>query len=63
MELSSGELVVKAAMEAKLSGEDKNGDFTLTVARLALQTHQGGGGEHSEANCKMEAAMAWWNRR
>ena len=50
-------------MEAELSGEDWNGDFTLTVARLALQTHQGGGGEHSEANCKMEAAMAWWNRR
>ena len=36
-------------MEAKLSGEDKNGDFALTVARLAQQTHRGGKGEHSEA--------------
>ena len=24
-------------MEAELSGEDENGDFTLTVARLALK--------------------------
>ena len=37
MELSSGELAVEAAMEAKLSGEDRNDNFALTVARLALQ--------------------------
>ena len=46
MELSSGELAMKATMEAELSGEDENGDFALTVARLALLTHQGGRGEH-----------------
>ena len=59
-ELSSGELDVKAAMEAELSCEDKNGDFALTVAQacLALQTRRGGRWEHGEANCKMEAAMA-----
>ena len=38
-ELSNGELAVKAAMEAELFGEDKNGDFALTVAHLALQMH------------------------
>ena len=48
-EPSSGELVVEAAMEAELSGEDGNSDFTLTIARLVLQTHQGGRGEHGEA--------------
>ena len=42
MEPSSGELAVKAAMEAELSGEDKNGDFALTVARLALLLCRGG---------------------
>ena len=36
-EPNSGELAVKAAMEAELSGEDENGDFALIVARLALQ--------------------------
>ena len=36
MELSSGELAVEAALEAELSGEDRNNDFALTVARLAL---------------------------
>ena len=44
-EPSSGELTVKAAMEAKLSGEDENGDFALTVARLALLMRRGGRGE------------------
>ena len=38
-EPSSGELTVEAAMEAELSGGDGNGDFALTVARLAQQTH------------------------
>jgi len=37
IELSSGELAVEAAMEAELSGEDGNGDFTLTIARQVLQ--------------------------
>ena len=46
-EPSGGELAVKAAMEDELSGEDENGDFTLTVARLALLTCQGGRGEDS----------------
>ena len=36
-------------MEAELSSEDGNGDFALTVARLALQTHRGGRGEDGEA--------------
>ena len=57
-EPSGGELAVKVAMEAELSGEDENSNFALTVARLALQMHRGGRGEHGEANCKMEAAMA-----
>ena len=48
-EPSSGELAVKAAMEAELFGEDENDDFALTVARLALLTHQGGRGEHGAA--------------
>ena len=48
-------------MEAELSGEDENGDFALTVACLALQTHRGGRGEHDETNCKMEVAMVWWS--
>ena len=63
MEPSSGELTVKAAMEAELSVEDENGDFTLTVARLALLTCRGGRGEHGEANCKTKAAMAWSSGR
>ena len=50
-------------MEAELSSEDENGDFALTVARLALLTRQGGRGEHGEANYKMEAAMVWWSGR
>ena len=62
-EPSSGELAVKATMEAELSGEDENGDFALTVARLARLMHRGGRGEHGKANCKMEAAMAWWSGR
>ena len=36
-------------MEAELSSEDGNGDFTLTVARLALQAYRGGRGEYGEA--------------
>ena len=36
MEPSNGELTVKAAMEAEFSGEDENGDFAITVARLVL---------------------------
>ena len=44
-EPSGGELAVKAAMEAELSGEDENGDFALTVACLALLTCRGGRGE------------------
>ena len=63
MEPNSDELIVKAAMEAELSGEDENGDFALTIARLALLTRRGGRGEHGEANCKMEAVMAWWSGR
>ena len=60
-ELSSGELVVEAVMEVELSGEDRNDDFSLTIARLALQPHRGGRGEHGEAIYEMEAAMAWWS--
>ena len=52
---------MKVTMEAELSGEDENGDFALTVARLALLMRRGGRGEHGEANCKTEAAMAWWS--
>ena len=37
MELSNDELVMEATMEAELSGEDRNGDFALIVAHLALQ--------------------------
>ena len=44
-EPSGGELAVKAAMEAELSGEDENDDFALTVVRLALLTCRGGRGE------------------
>ena len=62
-ELSSGELAVEAAMEAELSGEDGNGDFSLTVARLALQPCRGGRGEHGKAIYEMEAAMARWSER
>ena len=62
-ELSGGELAVKAAMEAELSGEEENVEFTLTVARLALLTCRGGRGEHGEANCKTKAAMAWSSGR
>ena len=63
MEPNSDELIVKAAMEAELSGEDENGDFALTAARLALQMRQGGRGEHGEASCEMEVSMAWWSGR
>ena len=49
MELSSSELAVEAAMEAELSGNGRNGDFALTIARLALQARRGGRGEHGEA--------------
>ena len=63
MEPSSGELAVKAAMEAELSGEDENGDFALTVAHLALLMCQGGRGEHGATAGKVEAAMAWWSGR
>jgi len=62
-EPSSGELAVKAAMEAEVSGEDENGDFSLTVARLELQMRRGGRGEHDEASCEMEVAMAWCSGR
>ena len=48
-ELSGGELAVKAAMEAELSGEDENGDFALTIACLALLMYQGGIGEDDTA--------------
>ena len=60
MELSSSELAVEAAMEAELSGNGRNGDFALTIARLALQPHQGGRGECGKASCEMEVAMVWW---
>ena len=49
MELSSGELTVEAAMEAEISSEGGNNDFTLTVARLVLQPSRGGRGECSAA--------------
>ena len=62
-ELSGGELVVKAAMEAELSGKDENGGFALTIARLALLTCQGGRGEHGATTGKVEAAMARWSGR
>ena len=60
-EPSSGELAVKAIVDVELSGKDKNGDFALIVACLALQTCRGGRGEHGEANYKMEAVMARWS--
>ena len=44
-EPSGGELAVKVAMEAELSGEDENSNFALTVARLALLMRRGGRGE------------------
>ena len=50
-------------MEAELSSEDGNGDFTLTVARLVQQQCQGGRGECGKASCEMEVAMAWWSER
>ena len=55
--LSSGDLAVEAAMGAELSGEDGNGDFTLTVARPVLQSCRGGRGECGKAIGEMEAAM------
>ena len=61
MELSCGELAVEAAMEVELSDEGGKGDFTLTVAHLALQPRQGGIGEHGEAIYMMEVAMPWWS--
>ena len=63
MELNNGELAVKAAMEAELSGEDENDDFALTVVRLALLTCRGGRGEHSTITGNMEVAMVWWSGR
>ena len=59
--LSSGELTVEAAMGAEIFGEDRNGDFVLTVARPALQPRRGGRGERSEASYEMEVAMARWS--
>ena len=50
-------------MEAEISGEDGNGDFALTIARLALQPSQGGRGECGEAVGEMEAIMARWSER
>ena len=50
-------------MEAKIYGEDGNGEFALTVARLALQPCQGGRGEHSEASYEMKVVMARWSGR
>ena len=35
MQTQQRELAVEAAMEAELSGEDGNDDFTVIVARLA----------------------------
>ena len=61
IEPSSIELTGKAAMEVELSGEDENGDFTLTIARLALLTCRGGRGEHGTIGSKVKAAMAWWS--
>ena len=54
---------MQAAMGAEISGEDENGDFALTVARLALQPSRGGRGECGIAVGKMEAVMAWWGGR
>ena len=62
-EPSSGELAVNTAMEAELFGEDENGDFALTVARLALLMCRGGRGEHGATGGKVEAAMARWSER
>ena len=62
-EPSSGELAVKAAIEVELSGEDENGDFTLTVAHQALIARRGGRGEHGKASYEMEVAMAQWSGR
>ena len=36
-------------MGAEIFDEDRNGDFALTVARLALQPSRGGRGECGEA--------------
>ena len=63
IELSSGELAVEAAMEAELSGEDRNGDFALTVARLVMQPHRGGRGECGITVGLLEVVMAWWSGR
>ena len=48
-------------MEAELSGEDENGDFALTIARLALLTCRGGRGEHDATASKVEAAIVRWS--
>jgi len=61
--LSSGELAVEAAMEAKLPSEDGNDDFALTIAHLVHQPRRGGRGEHGEASCEMETTMAQWSGR
>ena len=61
--LSSGDLAVEAVMGAELFGEDGNGDFALTVARLVLQSRRGGRGECGEAVGEMVAAMARQSER
>ena len=48
-------------MGAEISGEDGNGDFALTVARLALQPSREGRGECGKAMGEMEVAMAQWS--
>ena len=57
----SGELTVEAAMGAKISDEDENGEYALTVACQALQPSRGGRGECGVAVGNMEAAMVWWS--
>ena len=60
-ESSSGELAVKAAMEAELFRRGKNGDFALTEIYLALRLWLGSGEEDNTAAGKIEMVTVWWH--
>ena len=48
-------------MGAKISDEDENGEYALTVACQALQPSRGGRGECGAAMGEMEATMVRWS--
>ena len=62
-EPSGSEIAVKAAMEAEISGEGKNGDSALTMAFPALLLCQEGREEDGKVGCKLEATMVRWHGR